>query len=100
MGVPLRDSTAGFRAYRAAMLDKLDLAGVASQGYCFQIDMSWLVHQAGGRIVEVPITFVERAAGESKMSRGIVFEALSRVTVWGVQHRAAQLRELLRLRKH
>jgi dolichol-phosphate mannosyltransferase len=100
MGVPLRDSTAGFRAYRAAMLEKLDLAGVASQGYCFQIDMSWLVHQAGGRIVEVPITFVERTAGESKMSRGIVFEALSRVTVWGVQHRAAQLRELLRLRKH
>jgi dolichol-phosphate mannosyltransferase len=100
MGVPLRDATAGFRAYRAAMLDKLDLSSVASHGYCFQIDMSWRVDEAGGRIVEVPITFVERTVGESKMSRGIVFEALSRVTIWGVQRRAAQLGRLLRPRKN
>ena len=100
MGIPLRDATAGFRAYRATMLEKLDLAGVDSHGYCFQIDMSGRVEDAHGRMVEVPITFVERTAGESKMSRGIVFEALGRVTVWGVQRRAGQLGRLLRHRKN
>lgn len=100
LGVPLRDATAGYRAYRATMLEKLDLSDVASQGYCFQIDMTCRIAQAGGRITEVPITFVERTAGESKMSRGIVFEALGRVTVWGLHHRAAQVRNLVHRKRN
>lgn len=96
MGLPVRDSTAGFRVYRATTLAGLALDEVASHGYCFQIDMAWRVLRAGGRVVEVPITFVERAEGRSKMSRSIVVEALVRVTVWGAQERARQLRALLR----
>jgi dolichol-phosphate mannosyltransferase len=96
MGLPVRDATAGFRAYRASALAGLALDEVASHGYCFQIDMAWRVLGAGGRVVEVPITFVERAEGRSKMSRSIVVEALVRVTVWGAQHRVAQVRSLAR----
>lgn len=96
MGLPVRDSTAGFRAYRAETLRGLALGEVASHGYCFQIDMAWRVLLAGGRVVEVPITFVERAEGRSKMSRAIVGEALVRVTVWGARRRWQQLRGLLR----
>ena len=87
LGIPLRDATAGFRAYRAKVLRSFDLSTVRSQGYCFQIDLALRSWQRGYRIVEVPITFVERAAGASKMSRSIVFEALWRVTVWGVRSR-------------
>lgn len=92
LGLQVRDATAGFRAYRAEVLDRLDLAGVASQGYCFQVDLTRRVDRAGGRIVEVPITFVERARGTSKMDRRIVFEALWRVSSWGVATRAQRLR--------
>lgn len=95
LGLRLGDATGGFRAYRAETLRGLDLGSVESHGYCFQVDMSWRVAQAGGQIVEVPITFVERTAGESKMSRGIVQEALWKVTVWGAAHRARQVRGLL-----
>lgn len=98
LGLRLGDATAGFRAYRAGALRALDLATVASHGYCFQVDMAWRVARGGGRVVEVPITFVERTAGRSKMSRSIVTEALWRVTVWGVRRRAEQLRGLLRPR--
>ncbi|MEP7765988.1 polyprenol monophosphomannose synthase [Sanguibacter sp. 25GB23B1] len=96
LGLRLGDATGGFRAFRADTLLGLDLAGVASQGYCFQVDMAWRVAQSGGRIVEVPITFVERTAGESKMSRRIVQEALWKVTAWGISRRARQLRRLVR----
>ena len=96
MGLPVRDATAGFRVYRAGTLRGLALDEVASHGYCFQIDMAWRVHQAGGRVVEVPITFVERAEGRSKMSQAIVVEALTRVTVWGARERLGQLRGALR----
>lgn len=92
LGLGVEDSTAGFRAYPAATLRWLDLADVASQGYCFQIDLTRRVHRAGGRIVEVPITFVERTHGASKMNRSIIFEALWRVTAWGVRVRTAQAR--------
>ena len=92
LGIPVRDSTAGFRAYRASALRDLDLEGVASQGYCFQIDMAWRVLQAGGRVVEVPITFVEREHGMSKMSGAIIREALVKVTLWGMKERATQVR--------
>jgi dolichol-phosphate mannosyltransferase len=95
MGLPVRDATAGFRVYRASVLGALPLGEVASHGYCFQIDMAWRVVRAGGRVVEVPITFVERAEGRSKMSRDIVVEALVRVTVWGAQERLRQVRALL-----
>ncbi|RMI09480.1 polyprenol monophosphomannose synthase [Cellulomonas triticagri] len=96
MGLPVRDATAGFRAYRASTLGDLALDTVASHGYCFQIDMAWRVLGVGGRVVEVPITFVERAEGRSKMSRSIVVEALVKVTVWGAHHRVQQVRSLAR----
>lgn len=90
LGLPVADATAGFRAYRAATLEALHLDDVASHGYCFQVDMAWRTHRVGGTIREVPIRFVERAEGRSKMSRRIVGEALVRVTVWGARHRWAQ----------
>lgn len=83
LGLPVRDTTAGFRVYRREALEGFDLAAVASQGYCFQIDMTRCVHAAGMTTVEVPVTFVERERGRSKMSGSIVREALWRVTVWG-----------------
>ncbi|MEI8260104.1 MAG: polyprenol monophosphomannose synthase, partial [Actinomycetes bacterium] len=76
LGVPLRDVTGGYRAFRADTLRALDLHEVASQGYCFQIDLAWRALQRGLRVTEVPITFVERTVGSSKMSRKIVVEAL------------------------
>ncbi len=82
--LPLKDATGGYRAYRRTVLDALPLAGVASQGYCFQVDLAWQAWKAGFTVVEVPITFVERERGESKMSRSIVVEALWRVTWWGL----------------
>ncbi|AEG44305.1 polyprenol monophosphomannose synthase [Isoptericola variabilis] len=96
LGMPVHDATAGFRAFPAATLRRVDLASVESHGYCFQVDMTWRVVRAGGTVAEVPITFVEREAGESKMSRAIVAEALRKVTVWGVRRRAEQVRGLLR----
>ena len=88
--LPLRDATGGYRAYRREVLDALPLAQVASHGYCFQVDLAWRTWQAGYRVVEVPITFVERERGESKMSRAIVLEALWKVTLWGVQRRTGR----------
>jgi dolichol-phosphate mannosyltransferase len=84
LGIPIKDATGGFRAFRRETLERLPLADVASQGYCFQIDMARRVIAAGMTVVEVPITFVERERGESKMSSAIVREALWRVTVWGL----------------
>ena len=83
LGLPIRDMTAGFRAYRREVLEALDLESVTSQGYCFQIDMTWRATRAGFRVREVPITFTERERGASKMSGAIVAEALWRVTQWG-----------------
>jgi dolichol-phosphate mannosyltransferase len=93
-GMPLRDATGGFRAFRREVLEKVDLASVASQGYCFQVDLAWRAVRLGFTVVEVPIDFVERALGSSKMSGAIVREALWLVTVWGLQHRAAQVSAL------
>jgi glycosyltransferase involved in cell wall biosynthesis len=92
MSLPVRDATAGFRAWRASALRCVDLASVASQGYCFQVDLTRRALQAGCRVVEVPIEFVERTEGESKMSGAIVREALWRVTLWGAADRLARLR--------
>ncbi|EFG65575.1 polyprenol monophosphomannose synthase [Streptomyces sp. SPB074] len=91
LDVPLRDVTGGFRAFRAATLRGLGLADVESQGYCFQVDLARRAVRSGYRVVEVPITFVERALGDSKMSRAIVAEALWRVTAWGVTARVDKL---------
>ncbi len=91
--LPLRDATGGYRAYRRDVLDRVLEKGVASQGYCFQVDLAWQIWRAGHRVVEVPITFVERERGESKMSRAIVVEALWRVTVWGFQSRRSHRRD-------
>ena len=83
LGVPVRDITGGYRAFRRQVLEELDLDTVSSQGYCFQVDMAWRAVKAGFRVREVPITFTERERGASKMSSGIVVEALWRVTCWG-----------------
>lgn len=98
LGISVNDATAGYRAFTAAALRTIPLADVASAGYCFQVDLAWRAVRAGLHVVEVPITFVEREAGASKMSSGIVREALWRVTVWGVGHRLQQLRDRLRPR--
>jgi dolichol-phosphate mannosyltransferase len=96
LGIDVHDATGGYRAFRTSALQSLNLDQVESAGYCFQIDLAWRALQAGLSIREVPITFVEREIGESKMSQSIVLEALWRVTVWGAKHRYGQLTGVLR----
>lgn len=88
----VRDATSGFRAFRMSALERIDLDTVASQGYGFQIEMVRRVFLNGGRITEIPITFAEREAGVSKMSRRIVVEALYGVTRWGIRDRFGKKR--------
>jgi dolichol-phosphate mannosyltransferase len=95
LGMPYKDATGGYRAYRMTALDKLDISTVASQGYCFQVDLAWRAYRNGFRVAEVPITFAERERGASKMSSSIVREALWRVTVWGSQARVNGMRARL-----
>jgi dolichol-phosphate mannosyltransferase len=92
LGLGIRDATGGFRAFRRETLTNLDLPTVHSQGYCFQIDLALRTVDRGFRVIEVPITFVEREMGSSKMSRAIVVEALWRVTLWGLARRVGGLR--------
>ncbi|WP_052466786.1 polyprenol monophosphomannose synthase [Mobilicoccus massiliensis] len=92
LGMPVMDATAGFRVYRAEALRHIGLGDVASQGYCFQVDLTWRIIRAGLRVLEVPITFVERDAGQSKMSRDIFVESLRNVTAWGMRYRYEQAR--------
>jgi len=99
LGLDLRDATGGYRAFRRTALESLDLSDVASQGYCFQVDLAWRAVRRGLRVVEVPITFEERERGQSKMSQAIVGEALLRVTQWGVANRAGQLRRAISARR-
>jgi dolichol-phosphate mannosyltransferase len=87
LGLGLRDATGGFRAFRRTALEAIEFDTVDSQGYCFQVDLALRAVRKGLRVVEVPITFVERERGQSKMSRAIVAEALWRVTVWGARAR-------------
>ena len=94
LGIPVRDATSGFRAYRMIALEKMDITHVQSQGYCFQVDMAWRAIRANLRVVEVPITFVERELGESKMDSAIVKEALWRVTQWGIEKRLTDVKNL------
>ncbi len=100
LGIDVRDATAGFRVYRLSALRAMDTHDVASQGYCFQVDLTLRAVDRGLTVVEVPVAFVEREVGTSKMDDSIVREAAVRVGVWGVQRRARQLRERLgRLRR-
>ncbi len=91
LDVPIRDMTAGYRAFRKETLEGLGMEAVASQGYCFQIDLAWRAVKAGFHVIEVPVTFIERERGESKMSRDIVTEAAWRVMSWGVGSRVNKL---------
>ena len=84
LSLPVQDATAGYRVLSRRAVERLDLASVASHGYCFQIDVTRRVRAAGLSIIEVPVTFVERQHGHSKMTASIVFEALWRVTMWGL----------------
>jgi dolichol-phosphate mannosyltransferase len=99
LGIRLRDATGGYRAYRRSVLERIDYRDAQSQGYCFQVDLAWRAVQAGVRVVEVPITFVERERGESKMSGSIVREAFVRVSEWGVRHRGGQVRAAVARRR-
>ncbi|WP_116113965.1 polyprenol monophosphomannose synthase [Austwickia chelonae] len=92
LGMPVRDATAGFRVYRTDSLRMMGLEQVESHGYCFQTDLTWKAVKAGLEIVEVPIMFVEREIGDSKMSGDIVRESLINVTTWGLKYRASQVK--------
>ncbi|HEU5008050.1 MAG TPA: polyprenol monophosphomannose synthase [Jatrophihabitantaceae bacterium] len=96
LGVQLRDITGGYRAFRREVLEGIDYAAVASQGYCFQVDLAWRALRAGYRVLEVPISFADRERGESKMDGAIVREAFLRVGGWGLRHRGRQLGGALR----
>jgi dolichol-phosphate mannosyltransferase len=92
LGIEVRDATSGFRLYRREALAKIDLDSVRSTGYVFQTDMVARVLHAGLVVQEVPIEFVERVRGESKMSGAVAWESLWRITRWGVRERVTQLR--------
>ncbi|WP_328470496.1 polyprenol monophosphomannose synthase [Actinoplanes sp. NBC_00393] len=95
LGMPFKDATGGYRAYRIGVLDEIDVATIASTGYSFQVEMAWRSYRQGFRMIEVPITFTEREHGVSKMSGNIFKEQLLRVTLWGAQARKESLFELL-----
>jgi dolichol-phosphate mannosyltransferase len=98
LGMKINDITAGFRAYRRTVLEKLELDEIASRGYCFQIDLAFRTKLAGFEVVEVPITFTEREIGQSKMSGSVVREAIVMVGMWGIKRRWQQLRGLAKKR--
>lgn len=90
--VPIRDITGGYRVFRVSTLQAIDYANVTTTGYVFQVDMAYRVLNAGLRVVEVPIEFVERELGASKMSQRIVMEAMQQVTIWGLKARFGRRR--------
>ncbi|NYD41887.1 polyprenol monophosphomannose synthase [Nocardioides panaciterrulae] len=98
LGVGVRDATAGYRLFRRATLEKIDLASVRSTGYVFQTDLVARTLAAGLTVREVPIEFVERIRGDSKMSGAVAAESLRRITVWGARERVAQVRRAVRRR--
>ena len=98
LGIPLKDATGGYRVFRRQTLLGLGLDNVSSAGYCFQVDLAWRALKAGYRVVEVPITFIEREYGDSKMNKSIVAEALVRTTAWGIAYRTSQLTSRLKRR--
>lgn len=96
IGLKVSDATAGFRLFRRETLEAIDVESVTSTGYVFQTDMAHRTVAAGLRIVEVPIEFVERERGDSKMSKDVATESLKKITQWGLAERRRQLRALLR----
>ena len=96
LGVGIRDITAGYRAYRREVLEKIDLASVDSKGYCFQIDLTWRAINHDFSVVEVPITFTERELGVSKMSGSNIREAMVKVARWGLSGRLDRARGVVR----
>ena len=91
LGIGIHDITAGYRAYRREVLQAIDLSAVDSKGYCFQIDLTWRTIRNGFTVVEVPITFTERALGVSKMSGSNIREAIVKVAQWGLDGRSGRL---------
>ncbi|MUL74712.1 polyprenol monophosphomannose synthase [Mycolicibacterium sp. CBMA 226] len=96
LGVKIHDITAGYRAYRNDVLEKIGLDDVDSKGYCFQIDLTWRAINAGFTVAEVPITFTERELGVSKMSGSNIREAMSQVAKWGIRGRLDRARGVVR----
>ncbi|MCV7203238.1 dolichol-phosphate mannosyltransferase [Mycolicibacterium peregrinum] len=96
LGVGIHDITAGYRAYRREVLEKIDLSAVDSKGYCFQIDLTWRAINNGFKVVEVPITFTERELGVSKMSGSNIREAMFKVAEWGIRGRLDRARGVVR----
>jgi dolichol-phosphate mannosyltransferase len=95
LGIKVRDATAGFRLFRRTTLERIDLASVRSTGYVFQTDLVTRTLRAGLVVREVPIEFVERVRGDSKMSGSVATESLRRITAWGLRERAARVRRRL-----
>jgi dolichol-phosphate mannosyltransferase len=92
LGIEVRDATAGFRLFRRTTLEKIELESVRSTGYVFQTDLVARTLRAGQTVREVPIEFVERVRGDSKMSGKVAVESLKRITSWGLRERSARLR--------
>ena len=90
--IPVRDATSGFRAFRASTLTTIDIDSVRADGYGFQVETTYRVVRCGGLVSEIPIRFVDRTEGKTKMSRRIVVEALVLVTWWGLRDRLVALR--------
>jgi dolichol-phosphate mannosyltransferase len=100
LGLNIKDATSGYRAYRTSVLRQVNLGSVRADGYGFQIEMAYRMARVGDVIREIPITFVDRTEGESKMSSRIIVEALGLVTLWGIRDRVVDpLRALLNKRK-
>ncbi|MGZ4483342.1 MAG: polyprenol monophosphomannose synthase [Nocardioidaceae bacterium] len=95
LGLPIRDVTGGYRLFRRATLEKIDLPSVESVGYCFQTDLAWRTLREGLTVTEVPIEFVERVRGKSKMDGSVASESLRRITVWGLHERCRQAHDVL-----
>jgi dolichol-phosphate mannosyltransferase len=92
LGIPIRDATSGYRAYRADMLKTVDYSTTRAKGYGFQMELAYRVRREGGRIVEVPITFTDRVRGQSKLTLSVAIEELALVTWWGVRDRVLKRR--------
>jgi dolichol-phosphate mannosyltransferase len=100
LALSTHDTTAGFKAFRASALRRIEVTASTSNGYCFQVENTWQAERRGLRVVEVPITFTDRTAGESKMTRDIISEALASVLVWRMHEIGAHLFHPVRSRVH
>lgn len=99
LGLKVRDATAGFRVFRRGTLETIDLESVESAGYVFQTDLAYRTVRAGLTVAEVPIEFIERVRGDSKMSGSVASESLKRITAWGLRERRDQVARLIRRRR-